>query len=671
MEKKMKKVLCLLLVFTLAFTLPAANSVSAAAKKTTKKVKLSKKKLTLYVGGTKTLKVKNTKKKVKWSSSKKKVATVSKKGKVKAKKKGKTTITAKVGKKKLKCKVTVKDKPIPPVTLSSVSVLNSYTVQVTLSAAQALAVSNFTIQMKTYEKGTFNRTARIESISTSDNRTYKISLGSDSAINDGVYVQVTVKGLTGTGTASKTVCYVSGSYQYTDTKIYTATRYASISEWLYLDGFGYSTISTSGLPAGISAKLERNSYYGDEVKFYGAPTQTGTFQSKLVAKDELGNSYTYDVIWLIGSASKIEAFSAPYYGVLYENGNYLSQNIRVTGGSGSYSYEIQGNDYGLEIYEGTYSTYISGRLYEAGNYNISIKVTDANNASLTTTYVFKVSILQGITITGTIKDLKGNAIKDYNSDIIFENKDKGNRYLQGCYAYTNSNGEYKANVVPGTYNVNVTNFNTMSETSTVNLTTARTLDLKLPVYTITVKSNNSDIPLSSSAEWKSDNAEDDAYGTGDKVYLKPGTYRLHASWKTGLSNVAAQLNITVTANTTSATASVTASTMVAGTIVAEQPVAVSLNGTTKAYTFVPKQSGTYYFWSDESDGLDVRGYLYSSTGISYTSNDNDGPGRNFYITRELTTGTTYYIAVAPTTDGVVGNVTLHVSAIKPDTASWD
>lgn len=79
-----------------------------------KKVSISKKKLTLTVGQSKTLSIKNlskkNKKKLKWSSNKKKVATVSKKGKVKAKKAGTAKITAKVGKKKYTCKVTVKKK---------------------------------------------------------------------------------------------------------------------------------------------------------------------------------------------------------------------------------------------------------------------------------------------------------------------------------------------------------------------------------------------------------------------------------------------------------------------------------------------------------------------------------------------------------------------------------
>lgn len=104
--KMITRTLGLFLVFALTLV-PMGQSQAAK-----KKPKLNKTRLTLYVGKTATLKVKNSKKKVKWSTSKKAVATVSKKGKVSAKKKGTATITAKVAKKKLKCKVTVKEKTV-------------------------------------------------------------------------------------------------------------------------------------------------------------------------------------------------------------------------------------------------------------------------------------------------------------------------------------------------------------------------------------------------------------------------------------------------------------------------------------------------------------------------------------------------------------------------------
>ena len=86
---------------------PASN-VQAAKKK----IKISKKSVTLVVGKKVTIKVKNAPKgkKVTWSSNKKKVATVNKKGVVTAKKAGKANITAKVAGKKYICKITVKKK---------------------------------------------------------------------------------------------------------------------------------------------------------------------------------------------------------------------------------------------------------------------------------------------------------------------------------------------------------------------------------------------------------------------------------------------------------------------------------------------------------------------------------------------------------------------------------
>ena len=82
-----------------------------AEAKTTRRPKLNKAKITLTVGKTYKLKVKNGKAKS-FVSTKKKIASVSKKGVIKAKKKGTCKIKVKVkgSKKTLICKVTVKAK---------------------------------------------------------------------------------------------------------------------------------------------------------------------------------------------------------------------------------------------------------------------------------------------------------------------------------------------------------------------------------------------------------------------------------------------------------------------------------------------------------------------------------------------------------------------------------
>lgn len=122
----MKKEFCKSMSYVLTAALllgVALPSSPAAAKK--KAPKLSAKKISIKVGQKKTIKVKNTSKKAKWSvKAGKKVVTLSKKKKnsvvVKGKKAGKATVLAKIGKKKLTCKVTVTKKtdvkttPTPP-----------------------------------------------------------------------------------------------------------------------------------------------------------------------------------------------------------------------------------------------------------------------------------------------------------------------------------------------------------------------------------------------------------------------------------------------------------------------------------------------------------------------------------------------------------------------------
>lgn len=91
-----KRILSLVLILALATSVFAGN-VSAAKKK----VVLSKKTVSLEMGKSVKLKLKNNKKKVKWTTDKKKVVKLSKKSKkgvtIKALKEGKAKVTAKIG----------------------------------------------------------------------------------------------------------------------------------------------------------------------------------------------------------------------------------------------------------------------------------------------------------------------------------------------------------------------------------------------------------------------------------------------------------------------------------------------------------------------------------------------------------------------------------------------
>ncbi len=114
MKKLQSRILAIVLVIAVAGAYMPISEVPTYA--ATKKVKLSKKKVSLKVGKKKTIKLKNVSKKVKWKVVKgKKVVSIKKKGKlknkivIKAKKAGKAVIKATYNKKKYKVKVTVKN----------------------------------------------------------------------------------------------------------------------------------------------------------------------------------------------------------------------------------------------------------------------------------------------------------------------------------------------------------------------------------------------------------------------------------------------------------------------------------------------------------------------------------------------------------------------------------
>ena len=151
-KKSFKKAGILLTTFLLVVMCLAVDTTSVSAAK----IKLNKTKLTLTQGKKYRLRVKGTKKKVKWTSTKKSVATVNKKGVVTAKKKGTAYIKAKVGKKTYKCKVIVNRKktsakpapatPTPPaapaVTPSKTPVLSATSISMRKGEYYQLSVQN-------------------------------------------------------------------------------------------------------------------------------------------------------------------------------------------------------------------------------------------------------------------------------------------------------------------------------------------------------------------------------------------------------------------------------------------------------------------------------------------------------------------------------------------------
>ncbi|MCI9063120.1 MAG: hypothetical protein HFJ17_00705 [Clostridia bacterium] len=105
--KKFINRLLIIIICIFSISIIFINNLSNRYTVQAARVQLNSSSKTLIKGTTYTLKVKNTRKKVKWYTGNKKVATVSSKGKVTAVSKGTATIRAKVGSKNYYCKIKV------------------------------------------------------------------------------------------------------------------------------------------------------------------------------------------------------------------------------------------------------------------------------------------------------------------------------------------------------------------------------------------------------------------------------------------------------------------------------------------------------------------------------------------------------------------------------------
>ena len=101
MKKNFKKLIVLFTCLTILLSVSMVQVYAAPS--------ISAKKVSVYVGKTKQLKVSGTSTSVKWTTSNSKIVTVSSKGLIKGKKAGKAIVTATTSGKQLKCAVTVKN----------------------------------------------------------------------------------------------------------------------------------------------------------------------------------------------------------------------------------------------------------------------------------------------------------------------------------------------------------------------------------------------------------------------------------------------------------------------------------------------------------------------------------------------------------------------------------
>lgn len=661
-------------------------SIKVVVKKAAiKKVTLNAKSANLSIGESKQLKAKavptkNTSTKIAWSSSNKKVAVVSSKGKVTGKATGTATITAKAADgsgKKATCKVTVKNN----INLIAMDVQNAQTITFSLDRAMALNASQVQISNKWNIDGAYNRQLKIDTMTTADNKNYTVVVNSDNRISENSYVKVTIPALPGS-VKSMEKKYSEALCAYTEDQISTWTVNEYDSKNFYFDSDdGYSTYSITGLPAGLTSEVK-----GNALVVKGTPAAAGVSVATMTAKDELGNTLTKTITFLVGSATQIVGAATPVYTLATTaDSNNVFKSPTVTGGSGNYRYTIVGDTGAAAKFEdpesdgSSYDGDIVAKVVAAGNYTVTLHVVDRENAALACDVQVVIHVAQGVSIVGMVKDAVGNAIP--GAEIEYTNKNRADRYSTYASAMTDKDGAYSATVSAGTYDI-AASYNDSSDYSdnakAVNylykqdLTTSKSgFDITLPLYKVALATANQKNSLSG-ITWY---ANHEKLGYGSNLYLKAGTYTIESNEMNYYSDQTSTGDYTwFNGGTVTYTSTVTAKKFTASVNVANAPVQAIVNETVvrqeagdvsvekytaaKDTTYAIDEIGSDNSYNLSYTDVDASGYVNEEYGAfkfvpgesgKYTISNSDV---SFYDENgkslgnesvELTSGTTYFV----------------------------
>ncbi|MBE5958491.1 MAG: hypothetical protein E7254_06475 [Lachnospiraceae bacterium] len=602
-----------------------------ASKMTISKTKatVSKNKTLALTAKITTKKVSN--KKILWKSSNPKVATVDAKGVVKGITAGKATITALAadgsGVKK-QCEVTVNNN----VYIDSVVVKDHQSIYVTLSQAYKLPNDNFIVKTKRYETGNFLYKCSINNITTTDNRTYAITLSE--YLDNAQLVQVTITGIPN-GSDTKTARYMENNCPYFVEDIIETNVNSEIYERYYADCYGEATIeSVSGLPKGLT--VAKAVTYDVRLDVKGKCTQPGRYDCVIKLKDELNYTYTYKLTFLVGSEKKIAAGAYSVNGVKGDYDYSVWVSIHAVGGSGSYHCSIVGDTHDLYTYGGQS---LRGYLSKPGKFNVTIKVEDKNDPSLYTIFTLPIEIKQGYTVSGIVKDLSGKQV--LGCDIVLINVNYCDNFLAYVSYQTADSGEYKFTGIPaGKYNVRVEKENCIKTYHDVTISKdKKDFTLILPAYSINLVSSDSSI-LFDDFKWYSEKGFE--YGSGSTLYLTKGKHILTARQDVGLYSCSVEATVNVEKSQTF-TVNVIKKSTVMGELKLSESQSVSANNSYVHYSFTPTESGTYKFYS--RGNYIVIGRLLSASGTVLKNAEFSGDNINIEMTYELTAGETYYLGV--------------------------
>ena len=283
----------------------------------------------------------------------------------------------------------------------------------------------------------------------------------------------------------------------------------------------------SGLPAGLTYEVKNG-----EVKIKGTPTTPGRFDYVLSATDELGNTLSRTIHFIVGSDTVLAGAANTVYKLIGTDTVTTYVSPSVTGGSGSYNYSIISDPQATgAIIDDDDDVRI--RTAVAGIYTVTVRVTDRADASRYCDFNVVCNIKQGVVVGGCLKDAQGNPMND--GRVYFTNKDRASLYYRSSSAWiSSSTSTYSAILEPGVYDIraeyeggDIENSKSTTYLYSQSLMASQTgYDIQLNDLYKVVLVNAADNNSSLSRNWYLNNEK---AGYGSSLYLKPGTYTLDSA----------------------------------------------------------------------------------------------------------------------------------------------
>lgn len=401
----------------------------------------------VYVGEKKSLKKTVTPssgsfKSVVWSSSDTKIATVNSSGEIKGVAAGSATITAKsVEGSGIAAKYKLKVQTTDTINLESVEVLAPQVVRVKLDKALALDASQFVVDGKRYEAGSFIHIYDVEKIRNYDNRTYDLTLSDNYSIAEDSFVRVRIASLPGNGTKSKKT-----------QAIYIKSGTPNALNWIYevgdeieqtIDLSDYCTGDVAYETAGLVDALKCRSV-GNTLIISGKMEATLTgLEFSVSVTDEMGSKVTQRIRLCVGSETMVVA-AADTVTMLTGIKTQALPFAVAKGGSGNYSFVATGLPIGVTMNE---DGSLSGEAVGTGEYDVVITAIDKEDNTRAANVTASVKVTDPRKLIGSVTDAEGKIVT--GAAVTCINVNNGTEFS----TTSDDNGTYSLFVEEGSYDI--------------------------------------------------------------------------------------------------------------------------------------------------------------------------------------------------------------------------